>query len=161
ATTYASAFHDIKTGNNQVPCVPSSTNCPTGSNPVIGYTAGTGYDQTTGLGSVDANSLATAVAAFVQATGTKTTLTAAPGTSLVIDEQVLFTATVAANTLTTPPTGTVTFTLDGVAQTPVPLSTTAPYVATFTSGFPSAGTHSVSATFNSGNTTYIGSTSSS
>ena len=79
STTYASAFHDITTGNNQVPCTTSSPNCPTGSNPVIGYTAGTGYDQATGLGSVDANNLATAFAALVQATGTKTTLTVTPG----------------------------------------------------------------------------------
>jgi subtilase family serine protease len=161
ATTYASGFHDITTGNNQVPCTTASTNCPTGSNPVIGYTAGTGYDQATGLGSVDANNLATAVAALVQATGTKTALTAAPGTSLVINEQVVFTATVTPNTLTTPPTGTVTFTLDGAAQTPVALSTASPYTATLTTGFASSGTHSVSATFTSGNSTYLGSTSSS
>jgi hypothetical protein len=162
ATTYASAFHDITTGNNQVPCTTGSPNCPTGSNPVIGYTAGTGYDQATGLGSVDANNLATALAAFVQATGTKTTLAAAPGTSLAINEQVTFTATVAPNTLTTAPTGTVTFTIDGVAQTAVTLSTTAPYTAALpATTFGSAGTHSVSATFNSANTTYTGSTSSS
>jgi subtilase family serine protease len=162
STTYASAFHDITTGNNQVPCTTGSPNCPTGSNPVIGYTAGTGYDQATGLGSVDANNLVTALAALVQATGTKTTLTAAPGTSLAINESVTFTATVAPNTLSTPPTGTVTFTVDGVAQTPVALSTTAPYTAALPkTSFGSSGTHSVSATFNSGNTTYMGSTSSS
>jgi hypothetical protein len=45
---------------------------------VIGYVAGTGYDQATGLGSVDANNLATAFAALVAATGTKTTLTVSP-----------------------------------------------------------------------------------
>jgi subtilase family serine protease len=162
STTYASAFHDITTGNNQVPCTSGSPNCPTGSNPVIGYTAGTGYDQATGLGSVDANNLATALAALVQATGTKTTLTAAPGTSLAINESVTFTATVAPNTLSTPPTGTVTFTVDGLAQTPVALSTAAPYTAALPkTSFGSSGTHSVSATFNSGNTTYMGSTSSS
>ncbi len=161
STTYASAFHDITTGNNQVPCTPQSTNCPTGSNPVIGYMAATGYDLATGLGSVDANNLATALGALVQATGTKTALTATPGNSLVLNEQVVFTATVAPNTLTTPPTGTVTFTMDGVAQTPVAISTTAPYIATLTTGFASSGTHSVSATFNSGNSTYMGSTSSS
>ncbi len=116
ATTYASAFHDITTGNNQVPCTAGSPNCPTGSNPVIGYAAGTGYDQATGLGSVDANNLATAFAALVKATGTKTTLTVAPGTSVVINEAVTFTATVAPNTLSTAPTGTVTFSVDGVAQ---------------------------------------------
>ena len=114
ATTYASAFHDITTGNNQVPCTTGSPNCPTGSNPVIGYKAGTGYDQATGLGSVDANNLATAYTALVAATGTKTTLTAAPGTSLVINEQVTFTATVAPNTVSTAPAGTVTFVVDGV-----------------------------------------------
>jgi len=161
STTYASAFHDITTGNNQVPCTTGSPNCPTGSNPVIGYVAATGYDQATGLGSLDANNLATAFAALVLATGTKTTLTAAPGTSLVINEQVTFTATVAPNTLTTAPTGTVTFTVDGVAQTPVALSTTAPYTAAYVTGFAQSGTHSVSATFSSGNTTYMGSTSSS
>ena len=128
ATTYASAFHDITTGNNQVPCTPGSPDCPTGSNPVIGYVAGTGYDQTTGIGSVNATNLATAFAALVTATGTKTTLTAAPGTSLEINEAVTFTATVAPNTLSTAPTGTVTFTVDGVAQAPVTLSTAAPYI---------------------------------
>jgi hypothetical protein len=159
STTYASAFHDITTGNNQVPCTAGSPNCPTGSNPVIGYTAGTGYDQVTGLGSLDANNLATAFAALVTATGTKTALTVAPAASVVINEPVTFTATVAPNTLTTPPTGTVTFTLDGVAQKPVTLSTAAPYTATFPTSFPQAGTHSVSATFTSGNTTYMGSSS--
>lgn len=161
ATTYASAFHDITVGNNQVPCAPSSPNCPSVSNPMIGYAAGTGYDQATGLGSVDANNLATAFSALITATGTKTTLTAAPGTSLVINEQVTFTATVAPNTLTTAPTGTVTFTVDGIAQTPVTLSTAAPYIAAFKIGFPSAGTHVVSATYSSGNSTYMGSTASS
>jgi subtilase family serine protease len=161
ATTYASAFHDITTGNNQVPCATGSPNCPSGNNPVIGYTAGTGYDQATGLGSVDANNLATAFAAYAQATGTKTTLTAAPGTSLVLNEQVIFTATVAPNTLSTAPTGTVTFSVDGVAQTPVALSTASPYTATYKTGFPTAGKHTVTATFNSGDSTYTNSTSSS
>jgi hypothetical protein len=40
--------------------------------------------------------------------------------------QATFTATVTPNTLSTAPTGTVTFTVDGVAQTPVTLSTAAP-----------------------------------
>ncbi|MDR3580833.1 MAG: protease pro-enzyme activation domain-containing protein [Oryzomonas sp.] len=40
------AFHDITSGNNSVPGV-------------VGYTAGTGYDRVTGLGSVDANVMVT------------------------------------------------------------------------------------------------------
>jgi hypothetical protein len=161
ATTYASAYHDITTGNNQVPCVSGSPNCPSGSNPVIGYVAGTGYDQASGLGSVDANNLATAFAALVTATGTKTTLAVTPGTSLVINQVATFTATVAPNTLTTAPTGTVTFTVDGVAGTPVTLSTASPYTAAFNYAFPQSGTHIITATFTSGDSTYTGSTSAS
>jgi hypothetical protein len=161
AATYSTAFHDITTGNNQVPCVTGSPNCPAGSNPVIGYVAGTGYDQATGLGSLDANNLATAFAALVAATGTKTTLAVSPGNSVAINAKVTFTATVAPNTLTTAPAGTVTFTIDGVGQTPVAVSTVAPYTAALTYDFPSAGTHIVSATFSSSNSTYTGSTSSS
>jgi hypothetical protein len=159
ATTYASAFHDITAGNNQVPCTPGSPDCPTGSNPVIGYVAGTGYDQTTGIGSVNAANLATAWAALVTAVGTKTTLTAAPGTSLEINEAVTFTATVAPNTLSAAPAGTVTFTVDGVAQAPVTLSTASPYIATLKTDFATSGTHTVLANYSSSDATYTGSTS--
>jgi hypothetical protein len=161
ATTYASAFHDITTGNNQVPCTTGSPNCPSGSNAVIGYAAGTGYDQATGLGSVDANNLTTAFASLVATTGTATAITVTPGTSLVIDESVTFTATVTQNTASsTAPTGTVTFFVDGTAQTPVDLATASPYTAAYKTGFPSAGTHVISATY-SGDSNYTASSSSS
>jgi hypothetical protein len=161
ATTYASAFHDITVGNNQVPCTPGSPDCPTASNPVIGFVAGTGYDQATGLGSVDANNLAKAFAAPVAATGTKTAVTVTPGTALVINEAVTFTATVTPNTASsTAPTGTLSFTVDSVEQTPVTISTAAPYTATYKTDFSSAGTHVISATF-SGDSNYTMSTSSS
>jgi subtilase family serine protease len=60
----ASAFHDITTGSNIVPCVPGKPasdpallQCPnTGK---MGYSAGPGYDQVSGLGSIDANNLVT------------------------------------------------------------------------------------------------------
>jgi hypothetical protein len=78
---------------------------------------------------------------------------------VVNNEQVTFTATVAPNALTTVPIGTVTFTIDGVAQTPVVLSTKAPFIATLSTSFSSVGTHSVSGTFSSGDPTYTGSTS--
>jgi subtilase family serine protease len=51
------AFHDITSGDNKVPCVQGSTNCPSGG--TIGYSAGTGYDQASGLGSIDVYNLAT------------------------------------------------------------------------------------------------------
>jgi subtilase family serine protease len=161
STTYTSAFHDITTGDNKQPCTTGSTNCPTGSNPVIGYAAGTGYDLATGLGSVDADKMATAFGTLLQATGTKTALTVAPGNSVAINEALTFTATVTANTPTTAPTGTVNFIVDGGTPTSETLSVTSPYTATFPFKFPQSGTHSVTAVFVSGNTTYINSTSAS
>ena len=56
------AFHDVTTGSNIVPCTSPSPNCPTGTT-TIGFNAGVGYDQVTGLGSVDGFNLAQAWAA--------------------------------------------------------------------------------------------------
>jgi uncharacterized repeat protein (TIGR01451 family) len=52
-----SAFHDITVGDNIVPCQVGTPDCTTGS---LGYSAQSGYDQATGLGSVDAYNLITA-----------------------------------------------------------------------------------------------------
>jgi hypothetical protein len=162
ATTYASAFHDVTKGDNKQPCTTNSTGCPSGSNPTIGYSAGTGYDQATGLGSVDASNLATAFGTLFQATGTKTALTVSPGNSVEINQALTLTATVTPNTLTSAPTGTVNFIVDnGPTPTSVALSGTSPYTATFTTQFPSAATHSVTAAFISGNSTYTNSFSAS
>jgi hypothetical protein len=49
------AFNDITTGDNKIPCIQGSPNCPD-TNP-IGYSAGLGYDQATGLGTIDATNL--------------------------------------------------------------------------------------------------------
>ena len=51
-------FHDVTGGDNKVPCQGGTPNCPSGGGS-MGYIAGTGYDQVTGLGSVDANNLVT------------------------------------------------------------------------------------------------------
>jgi hypothetical protein len=56
------AFHDVTTGSNIVPCTSPSPNCPTGTTD-FGFNAGVGYDQVTGLGSVDGFNLAQAWAA--------------------------------------------------------------------------------------------------
>jgi subtilase family serine protease len=54
AASLPAAFHDVTTGNNQVPfsppCVPSTQ---------VGYAATPGYDLATGLGSIDAFALVT------------------------------------------------------------------------------------------------------
>jgi subtilase family serine protease len=55
------AFHDITVGTNSFPCIEGgSETCVTEWNGIIGtsqYAAGPGYDQASGLGSVDANVL--------------------------------------------------------------------------------------------------------
>ena len=55
ARNTAGVFHDITVGNNIVPCLASTLNCPAGT---LGYSAAAGYDLVTGLGSVDAFNLA-------------------------------------------------------------------------------------------------------
>ena len=57
ASSYPAAFNDIKTGDNKVACTSGTTNCPSGTTQ-IGFTAGAGYDQVTGLGSVNGAALA-------------------------------------------------------------------------------------------------------
>ena len=54
AASTPSAFHDITSGNNIVPCGAGTKDCPTTGAAQYGFTAGPGYDQVTGLGSVDA-----------------------------------------------------------------------------------------------------------
>jgi len=68
------AFHDVTSGNNMVPCTSGTTDCPAGTTE-IGFTAGVGYDQVTGLGSVDAFNLAQAWA------GTLTSFSLSPSPS--------------------------------------------------------------------------------
>jgi subtilase family serine protease len=52
------AFHDITTGNNIVPCQAGTPDCPSSGS--YGYSAGTGYDLVTGLGSLEVTNLVNA-----------------------------------------------------------------------------------------------------
>lgn len=67
AASSPSAFHDITSGNNNVPCTAGSTNCPAGTTS-FGFSAGAGYDQVTGLGSLDVGNL---ISAWTAATPTQ------------------------------------------------------------------------------------------
>ena len=109
AQTYPAAFHDITTGNNDVPCVQSSPDCSTGS---FGYTAGVGYDLVTGLGSVDVNNLVTHWNQNGAPTRTRVTATAA---SIAFGTKPQLTATVKASNGAGIPTGTVSFLVPGGA----------------------------------------------
>jgi uncharacterized protein (TIGR03437 family) len=110
AQTAASVFHDITQGNNMVPCAANSPGCANGS---LGFNAGPGYDQATGLGSVDVFNLINQwkTSSTSQGSATTTTLTINPG-SITLGGTVQLTTTVTPATTVTPgvPTGTVTFT---------------------------------------------------
>ena len=104
AASNSLVFHDIIDGDNMVPCTAGTTDCPTGTTS-IGFTAGPGYDQVTGLGSVNAYELAQALAPFSLSAATFTPSSVAAGTS-------------ATTTVTVTPnngfTGTVTFSCSGL-----------------------------------------------
>jgi hypothetical protein len=66
AASSPAAFHDITSGNNNVPCTAGTTNCPSGTTS-IGFSAGAGYDRVTGLGSLDVAQLISAWTAVTPA----------------------------------------------------------------------------------------------
>lgn len=159
--TASSIFHDILTGNNSVICSQGTANCPNGGS--IGYSAGTGYDQASGLGSLDVNMLITNWAsATPTGTGstigsaiTTTALTTSGSICAVSASTISLTAAVSSTTSGTP-TGTVQFFIDnkavGTAQPLVNGSLTfALSTATITSGG-----HTISAVY-SGDNTFAGS----
>jgi uncharacterized protein (TIGR03437 family) len=104
------AFHDITTGNNIV-----TVSCPTRnrfgcSATPVGYSAGPGYDQATGLGSVDVYTLITNWAkGSVSAPNSTVQLTLLTSqTTVAANDQVVLIATVT-NPDETTPSGAVTF----------------------------------------------------
>ena len=113
AANSSEVFHDTVSGNNMVPsCSSTQRNCiPT----QVGFSAGPGYDQTTGLGSVDAFNL---ISAWAQSGTSPATIATVQLTSsanpLPPTGSTVLTATVTAASGATP-TGTVTFYLAGAA----------------------------------------------
>jgi uncharacterized protein (TIGR03437 family) len=107
----AGAFHDVTIGNNiiTVTCGTRSRNCTPGS---FGYAAGQGYDQASGLGSVDAYNLVTAWHAGSSARAAASVVLAATATSVVSTGSVTITATVTGSSGATP-TGSVAFSSGG------------------------------------------------
>ncbi|MBV8904703.1 MAG: Ig-like domain repeat protein, partial [Acidobacteriia bacterium] len=104
AASTTNVFHDITQGNNMVACAPLSPGCVNG---MLGFAAGPGYDQATGLGSID-------VYNFVQqwnahASATSVSVAASPS-SIPFGGSVQLTATVTPAAIMGAPTGTVTFT---------------------------------------------------
>ena len=78
ASFSSNGFHDITSGNNIIPCRIGTTNCTTGT---MGFSAGTGYDQVTGLGSIDAYILFQEWSSDFSLKPSVTSLTLNPGSS--------------------------------------------------------------------------------
>jgi subtilase family serine protease len=164
ATIYGSDFHDVTQGNNNCDV---QANCASN----VGYSAGTGYDEVTGLGSIDVAKLAKdwpmASATEAALIGTSVSVSAANATPQVNDTDV-FTITVTDSTGAPVTTGTVTLQVDGgtncgglsaqcggttVSNQTLSATGQVSYTATFTT----AGTHSIVAQY-SGDATHAAST---
>jgi hypothetical protein len=95
ASSTSCVFNDVTAGNNSVPGL-------------TGFSAGTGYDLATGLGSVNAANLVPAFVAFVKGLlGTSTTLAANGSTSVQHGQLVSFTVNVSPSSGSAVPTGNV------------------------------------------------------
>jgi subtilase family serine protease len=156
SSTYASAFHDVTKGNNN--CIAGPTFCGA----TTGFSATAGYDEVTGLGSVDLNNLAAAwpVNSGASAALLSTTTTVVPANATPdVNVADIFTITVAESGGAGIPTGTVTLEIDGgtdcggipaatcggttLANQALSSNGTFTYSATFTT----AGTHQILARY--------------
>ncbi len=155
-------FNDVTVATSGVsPCVVTSASMcnnstagPTGvTGGLAGYLVTAGYDEATGLGSINGSSL---LANWVPAgtSPTSTTLTTS-GTPAIQGATVTFTATVT-YTGSNPPTGTVTFN-DGTMQIGTG-TLNGSQVATLATKTLAVGTHSITAVY-AGDTNNAGSTS--
>src|SRR6266566_3159478 len=155
SATYASAFHDITSGGNE--CTAGTKICSTAG--ASQYPATSGYDQASGLGSVDLFNLMTAwPGSSSSLVPSKTTLSAATMTPAPgANDAVTITVASGSTSNTATPTGTLTVTVDGTLQTSSLALVSGSATYTFSSTTP--GAHVIAATY-SGDSTYASSTGS-
>jgi subtilase family serine protease len=152
--TYGSAFHDITSGGNT--CTAGSSYCSTGGESE--YSATTGYDRASGLGSVDFYNLLMAwpTTASSSLVASRTTLSAAtllPATGA--SSTIAITVVPGSNSVTTTPSGTLTIAVDGTTETSsLALSSGS---ATYAFSSTATGSHVITATY-SGDLTFAAST---
>ena len=150
-SAYATAFHDITSGGNN--CTAGTTYCSAPA--TTDYAATTGYDEASGLGSIDFFNLLTAWPSSASSSllSTSTTLTAATTipASGAADAITITVAPLA--TTASVPTGTVSLSVDGGTATSLPLTAG---VATYSFSSTTAGAHVITATY-SGDTTFAAS----
>jgi subtilase family serine protease len=165
SATYASAFHDTPTGSNN-DCNAGPSYC----SGEIGFLTGPGYDEVTGLGSVDLAKLieawtpAQSVATLIGTTITISTASFTP----ILNQPNTFSFSLAAASGSTTPSGNLTLSIDGGGTSysnggitaTVPLSgiiTAGTASATYQIAFSTAGTHQVVAHY-SGDAIFAAST---
>lgn len=155
---YNNVFHDMTSGNNSIACIQGTPNCQNGG--AIGFSAGQGYDEASGLGSLDAAnlvqywSLITPTTVVTTTQTSSTTLTATAATCGLTTNSYNFNVTVAsAGSSTTTPTGTVQLFVDNTAVgSPVTLSNGSAQISLDTTKL-SSGLHNVNAVY-SGDSTF-------
>lgn len=154
STTYASAFHDITSGNNA--CTGVST-C--NSSYASDYTATTGYDEVTGLGSVDFYNLVSAwpTTSSASLAGSTTTLSAASSSPSSGASDAITITVASASSSTTTPTGTLAVYVDGTEVSSSLALTSGS--ATYSFSSTTSGAHTITAEY-SGDSTYAASSGS-
>ncbi len=153
ASSNAAVFNDVVSGSNQVPCLAGTTGCVNG---VVGFLTGSGYDQATGLGSVNMAAFSSAVTASANPSAQTPTLVASLATQTAI--VATFTITVGGTSTSTTPTGTVTLAVDGGTATAATLASGG-YSYTLTTSALAAGTHTLVVSY-SGDGSYASATTS-
>jgi subtilase family serine protease len=151
-SVYSTAFHDITSGGNQ--CTAGTTYCTTTG--AANYPATTGYDEASGLGSLDFFNLLTAW----PASGSSSSLLA---TSTILSAATNYPASAAADAITitvapaatnaSVPSGNVSLVVDGGTPTTLPLTAG---VATYSFSSTTTGAHTLVATY-SGDTLFANS----
>ena len=156
STTYANVFHDVTTGNND--CNAGATYC---GSTTTGFSAGTGYDQVTGLGSIDLSKLAGAWPASTSTLIGTSTSVSASSASVNVNTNDTFTIAVTSESGSTTPSGTLTLDIDGGTAgggaTVANVALTANGTYTYTTQFTTAGAHQIVALY-SGDSTHVAST---
>jgi subtilase family serine protease len=154
SATYASTFHDITSGGND--CTAGSSYCSTAGQSE--YSASIGYDEASGLGSIDFYNLLLAwpTTSSSSLAASRTTLSAATLSPASGAGDVITIAVASgSSSVTTIPTGTLKILVDGTTQTSsLALSSGS---ATYTFSSTTAGSHVIVATY-SGDSAFAAST---
>jgi subtilase family serine protease len=146
---YSTLFHDVTTGNNN--CTAGSTYC---GSTTTGFSAGAGYDEATGLGSVDLANLAGAWPKNATPLAATTTTVSAASTAPNVSTNDTITITVAQVGGSATPTGTVNLSIDGsgtaygaTGSSVTPVTLTGNGTVTYTANFATAGPHTIVAQY--------------